>query len=164
MTEPARTTSTEFIHLFDRDHDLRNLWRADEICAIWRHQLKTELEFDLGGLDGAAAAQLAALTTAPESRAATFGDLLFHPSAPLPLLELVKEFGKAHSAHPESLLPREVAMALYYSAIAAALVRHSRRISSLSDETLRAGMRQVLERPWLDDETGALLRAALAVL
>lgn len=157
------TTPTQIAELFERADDPQTLWRSDEMRAIWRHQLNADLEFDLGGLSETSAAQLASLATSADSHARTFGDVLFHPTPPLPLLELVKEFAKAHSTHPQSLLPREIAMALYCAAIAAALVRWNRRITSLPDDTLRAGLRQLSRFPWLEENTRALVRAALEI-
>jgi hypothetical protein len=160
IIEPAMTTSTQFAHLFDGSENPQRLWRADEMVSIWEHQLASDLEFDLGGLDAPMAELWKSLTTSAGTRARSFGDLLFHPTSPLPLLELVKEFGKAHSIHPESLLPREISMALYYAAIAAALVRWGKLISSLPSDTLRAGLQRVSEFRWLDGDTRALLRSA----
>ena len=161
MDIPERTTTNQLAGLIERGEDPQDLWRTDELRAIWKHQLATALTFDLGPIGEVSADSPSASTTAGEVPAKTFGDLFRLQAPPLALLELVKQFGKAHATHPESLLPRDISMALYYGAIAAALVRCGRRISSLNNDTLRLGMQRTAQFDWLDDETRALLNAAL---
>lgn len=161
MNPPNSTASSQLACLFSPSDDPQALWNPHELKAIWQHQLAAAVEFDLGGLSEPLAAQLRSLPTSGGSAGKTFADLLFHSAPPPALLELVKEFAKAHSTHPGSLLPREISMALYYAAIAAALVRCSRRISSLTDGTLREGLQQVSRFAWLDEQTRSLIQGAL---
>lgn len=164
MSELNRTTAGQLAGLMAPTEDPQNLWGADELRAIWRHQLTAPLEFDVGGLDEPLASQWRSLSTPAGSPARTFRDLLSHPTPPVALLDLVKEFGKAHSTHPESLLPREISMALYYTPIAVALVRCGQRLSSLPSDTLREGLRRVSQFPWLDEDTRALIQRAAGVV
>ena len=83
----------------------------------------------------------------------SFADLFHHPAPPIELLELVKDFAKANLDHPESGLPGEIAAALYYTSIAAALVRLDARISQLPDADLQRGLRWTMEQAWLDEKT-----------
>jgi hypothetical protein len=79
-------------------------------------------------------------------------------------LVLVKDFAKANLDHPDSGLPGEIATALYYTSIAAALVRLDERISQLADADLQRGLRRTLKQTWLDEKTKDLLAQALAKL
>jgi hypothetical protein len=78
------------------------------------------------------------------------------------LLEMVKDFAKANVDRPDSGLPAEIAAVLYYTSIAAALVRLDTRISQLSDAGLQRGLRGALSQGWLDEKTKELLTQALA--
>lgn len=137
------------------------LWRADELAAIFRHQISAPMLVDLGGFDPRTAARLKLLSEAQGLLLKSFADLLRHPSPPLELLELVKDFAKANLDHPESGLPTEIASALYYTCIAAALVRRDARISKLPDADLERGLAWTREQVWLDDPTRELLALAL---
>jgi len=91
----------------------------------------------------------------------SFADLFHHPSPPLELLELIKDFAKANLDHPESGLPDEIATTLYYTSIATALVRLDARITQLPDADLQRGLRWAMEQGWLDAATKELLARAL---
>jgi hypothetical protein len=161
--EPFHTSTSQLARLLEHDENLQALWQAEELTVIWQHQLSASIEFDLGGLEEPLRAKLNSLTTPEGSPVRTFADLLQHSHPPPELLEGVKQFAKAHSSHPGSLLPREISMALYYVAIAAALLRHGQRISSLDNTTLKEGLQRVAAFPWLDENCRKLLDAALAV-
>jgi adenosine deaminase len=62
---------------------------------------------------------------------------------------------------PESGLPTETVSVLYYTSIAAALVRLDARISQLNEADLRRGLLWAKEQAWIDEETKALLLTAL---
>jgi len=87
--------------------------------------------------------------------------LFHHPSPPIELLRLTKEFAKANMDHPESGLPTEIVGVLYYTSIAVALVRLDARISQLKDADLRRGLLWAKEQAWVDEETKTLLIEAL---
>lgn len=140
------------------------LWRADELAALFRHQMSAPVLMDLGSFDPRTATQLKGLTAAQGLLLSSFADLFNHAQPPARLLELVKDFAKANIDHPESGLPREIATALYYASIAAALVRLDQRISQLPDADLKRGLQWTTEQAWLDEKTRALLTAALEKL
>jgi hypothetical protein len=75
---------------------------------------------------------------------------------------LTKDFAKANMDHAQSSLPGEVAAALYYTSIAAALVRLGARITRLPDAELRRGLLWTSDQVWLDAETKQLLLQAAA--
>jgi hypothetical protein len=140
------------------------LWRADELAAMFRHQLSAPIMVDLSGFDARAATRIRTLSEAQGLILKSFADLFHHPAPAKELLELVKDFAKANLDHPESGLPDEIAAALYYLSIATALVRLDERISKLSDTDLRGGLRWTEQQAWLDEKTKGLLADALKKL
>jgi len=137
------------------------LWRPDELAAIFRHQMSAPMLVDLGSFDSRTATKLRTLSEAQGLLLKSFADLFHHPAPPIELLELIKDFAKANMDHPESGLPDEIAAALYYTSIAAALVRLDVRISHLPDADLQRGLRWTMEQAWLDEKTKDLLAGAL---
>jgi hypothetical protein len=140
------------------------LWLPEDLAAMFRHQMSAPVLMDLGSFDPRTASQLKALTAAQGLLLSSFADLFNHSNPPIQLLQLVKDFAKANLDHPESGLPREIATALYYASIAAALVRLDKRISQLPDAELQRGLRRTREQPWLDERTKALMLEAAAKL
>jgi hypothetical protein len=140
------------------------LWRPEDVAAVFRHQMASPVLVDLAGFDPATAARLKTLAAAQSLLLKSFADLFFHPSPPLELLELTKDFAKVNMDQPASAIPGEVAAALYYLSIASALVRLDRRITRLGDVELRRGLLWVKERPWLDAPARQLLEDAAAKL
>ena len=137
------------------------LWRPEELAAIFRHQMSAPMLVDLGRFDPRTATRLRTLSEAQGLLLKSFADLFHHPAPLIELLELVKDFAKANLDHPESGLPGEIATALYYASIAAALVRLDARISQLPDADLQRGLRSTMEQAWLDEKTKELLAQAL---
>jgi hypothetical protein len=137
------------------------LWRPDELAAIFRHQMSAPMLVDLGSFDSRTATKLRTLSEAQGLLLKSFSDLFHHPAPPIELLELIKDFAKANMDHPESGLPDEIAAALYYTSIAAALVRLDACISQLPDADLKRGLRWTMEQAWLDEKTKELLAGAL---
>jgi hypothetical protein len=137
------------------------LWRPDELASMFRHQMSAPVLMDLGSFDPRTATQLKTLAAAQGLLLSSFADLFNHANPPIQLLQLVKDFSKANLDHPESGLPREIATALYYSSIAAALVRLDKRISQLPDADLQRGLLMTQAQPWLDERTKSLLAEAV---
>ena len=106
-------------------------WLPGDLAEIWKHQLAAPLEIELKETSGT-------LTEHDRQRAAprTFGDLLRDESPPMELLKLVKTLAKKRRA--SGVFPAEIAAAIYYSTIAAAMSRHQARISELDDAALKA--------------------------
>ena len=140
------------------------LWRPEELGAIFRHQMAAPVLVDLGGYDPGTAARLKRLSEAQSLLLKSFADLFHHPAPPVELLELTKDFAKANMDHAQSSLPSEVAAALYYTSIAAALVRLGARITRLPEAELRRGLLWTSEQAWLDEPTKQLLLQAAGKL
>jgi hypothetical protein len=137
------------------------LWGPEELAAIFRHQMSAPVLVDLGGFDPGTAVRLKTLSEAQGLLLKSFADLFHHPSPPIELLKLTKEFAKANMDHPESGLPAEIVSVLYYASIAAALVRCDARITQLNDADLRRGLLWANDQAWIDGETRALLLQAV---
>jgi len=146
--------------LFNSGSATARLWRPDELTAIFRHQLTAPVLVDLGRLDLGAAAKLKGLTDAQGLILKSFAELFHHPTPPIELLAMTKDFAKANMSQPESALPHEIATAIYYLSIAAAAVRLGERISQLPDADLRRGYAWACAQEWIDADTKALLLTA----
>jgi len=77
---------------------------------------------------------------------------------------MVKQYAQACHETQDGTLPQEVAMAIYYNAIAVALLRHNRRITSLSDEVLLRGFQWLFQQAWVDEGTRARASEAVGIL
>jgi len=142
-------------------HETDPAWTPAELGTILRHQLDTGLMFDLCPFSRDAKASLDASWTEYGETLQTFGQLLLHARPPLDLLLFLKDFGKSHRADPHSPLPKEIATALYYAAIAVALARHGKSISQLQAAELRAGMEWAAAQDWMDASLREVFRDAL---
>jgi hypothetical protein len=156
-----KSRAKELAALMATGEERARLWRADELASIFRHQISSPMLVDLGSFDPRTAGQLKLVSEAQGLLLKSFSDLFQHPAPPVELLELVKDFAKANLDHPESGLPAEIASALYYMSIAAALARRDARISKLPDADLRRGLAWTREQAWLDEATKELLDRAL---
>jgi hypothetical protein len=166
MSEPdssaalLKSRANKLAALMATGEERTTLWRADELAAIFRHQLSAPVVVDLGSFDARTATRLRTLSEAQGLLLKSFSDLFHHPSPAKELLELVKDFAKTNLDHPESGLPTEIASVLYYTTIAAALVHLNERISKLSGADLQNGLRWAQEQTWLDEKTRGLLAEA----
>ncbi len=134
----------------------RAIWPASQLRQMLRRQL-TE-RFPAGWLpDGSEAA-------AEEPPLRTFEDLLLHPAPPLDLLCQTKEFAKRARGDRRGFMAPEVALLLYYGCIAAALLRHGRRISTLGEDELRQGLNWACQQPWLEERLRRLFAQTLAFI
>ena len=156
-----KSRAKELAALMSTSEEGARLWRADELAAIFKHQISTPMLVDLGSFDPRTANKLKIVSEAHGLLLKSFSDLFHHPAPPAELLELVKNFAKANLDHPESGLPNEIASALYYTSIASALVKLDKRITKLPDADLWRGLGWAREQGWLDGATRELLGAAL---
>jgi hypothetical protein len=86
------------------------------------------------------------------------GMLLYDPQTDVAVLEKIKDSSKAAAEAASSEAEHDVAIAMYYGAIASALVHHQRRITSFSYESLHESFDSLLENQWLTAELAGLLR------
>jgi hypothetical protein len=147
--------------LLGASSEIGRLWRPEELAAIFRHQLSAPVLLDLGGYNPATAANVRLLSDAQGLLLKSFSELFQHPTPPLELLELTKNFAKANMNSAECAIPGEVATALYYLSIASALVRLGARITTLEEADLKRGLLWAKSQVWVDDVTRKLLEEAL---
>jgi hypothetical protein len=158
-TVPEVTLSTSD----DRRMDLNPLMRllngvdwTQEPGALLHHLLTMQLPFDLNSVG-----QSASLPGAGTSWS-SLGELFFHPNPPLELLKVAKRFAKENRRDKESPFPRPIATAVYYAAIAAALVRSKSPISKHPPDILSRGFHWAIDQPWMDERLRDLFRQAIA--
>ena len=156
----ASTDPTRLAVLLDMSAVDAATWAAEELGSVFRHQLSASIEQDLsdGPMEAVVRANL--MTDARGGSLRSFGDVLRHESPPVEVLERIKQFAKVRRTEPEGSLPREVATALYYASLAAALVRCGQRITTLDDEALREGFEWGSTQDWVDDEMRQMFRNA----
>lgn len=133
-------------------------WAESDLALIWQHQLAAPLAFDLGELSPNAGVVAIALC-APVS-VKSLADLIKHPSPPLELLQMLKDFARSKRTEAHSAYPNAIAVALYYTSIGLALVRLDCRLTRMHDLTLRGGMEWLTQQVWLDQATRDLAIAA----
>jgi hypothetical protein len=142
-------------------------WQPPDLAGVLRHQLVKPL--------ADVAATLPAATPADErSRRKplpptgqppqTLRDLFAHPQPPLELLEIVKRHGRKQAQRTSQGWPKDVGSVIYFAAIAAALVRHGRRITKSDDDVLRLGFQRMLSFVWVEPPLRPLFVDALAQL
>jgi hypothetical protein len=146
--------------LFRSEPSAKTEWKPAEIAAIYRHQLETPLQAELGNLPPKEAELVAHLATAQGLLLKSIGDLLLHPHPPVPLLTMLKDFSKRLMEHPDSPLPRDVASLFYWSSIAAGLKNGKVRLTSLDDRRLIEGLQWAARQPWVDRPTADMIRSA----
>jgi hypothetical protein len=104
----------------------------------------------------------AAFGSEAQARRATrsIGELLTDRRTDLATITAIKDYGKGlvHGRGEESALA--AATAVYYAAIAAALVHHGRKITSYSHVRLVESFDRLIGRPWLTAEIDRLLSDA----
>ncbi|QDU72564.1 hypothetical protein [Mucisphaera calidilacus] len=139
-------------------------WAPSELATIFKHQLASPLLVDLCDFDPVGAEEARMLALRSEPPITSFTDLLTHAEPPVGLLDQVKKLAKAMMNHLDSVMPRELAVTLYYLAIANAMVKAETRLSSLSDGELKQGLVWAASQSWLDEDYRATLSAAAVKL
>lgn len=141
-----------------------DLWRPDELAAVYRHQLAAPIEFFEADPGMRPAAEIASLCQSVTPPIVTFGDLLAHPQPPLELLRMAKDYAKVCRARTVGPIPAEIATILYVLSIVVARIARGERISELNDQSLRQLIAWASEQAWIDVGTRDLLRRAQSVL
>lgn len=137
------------------------LWNVEELGAILKHQLAAAIVPELSKVNR----QLNDKSPpAIRNSEQTFGQALTDQKTPIELLKLIKDFGKIHWHSEKSGIPKEVAMVLYYAAIAHAMNHRHDSITKLSTESLRSGMQWVLDQDWVDEGIKESIRKAMKVI
>jgi len=90
----------------------------------------------------------------------SFASLLQDPQTDISLIAKIKDLSKKLVESAKSAAERDAAAAIYYSAIASALVFHDRKITSFSYERLAQSFSSLSDKRWLTPETGQLIDSA----
>ena len=96
-----------------------------------------------------------------ESGEGTLKECLCGEATSLSSLEGLKEWANIQRASRSQALSSDIASALYYGAIAAALSRHGQKISGLNDQALLTGFRWVTSQSWLDEDVRTTVNSAI---
>jgi len=93
----------------------------------------------------------------------TMGDLLLSSTTDLAAVKTLKDYGKelVRRGGPEA--EQAAATAIYYAAIAGALVFHQQKITRHPDERLLRAYRDLDQKPWIPSELKDLFERACAV-
>ncbi|MCU0916715.1 MAG: hypothetical protein MUC88_19465 [Planctomycetes bacterium] len=88
--------------------------------------------------------------------------LLADPRVDVWVLERIKDHAKELGTAAQNEMEREVALALYFAAIAAALLHHRAKISQHPEPQLEESFRTLSRRPWIPADLRQLFTAAAA--
>src|SRR5690606_9987848 len=80
----------------------------------------------------------------------------------LEALEAVKEWASVQRASGSESLPGNAASAIYFGAIAAALLRCRKKITGLNGHALTSGLQWVVAQDWVDPGVRSTANAALS--
>jgi hypothetical protein len=90
----------------------------------------------------------------------SFGKLLQDPQADIEPIKKIKDYSKRLVKSAKSDAEHEAAAAIYYAAIANALLFHERRITKLSYEHLEDTFLQLSQSSWISPELVGLFKKA----
>lgn len=87
----------------------------------------------------------------------SIGESLLDPTTPVAVLKEIKECYQRLARDGECESDRRVATAIYFCAIASALIFHGERITSYSSEDLADAVRKLCDKAWIDPDLKNLL-------
>lgn len=90
----------------------------------------------------------------------SIGELILAPKTDLATLKCLKDYGKELVRREGTGPEREALTAVYYAAIASALLSHDRRITELSYNQLDSSFCSLIAKPWIPTELKDLFRRA----
>jgi hypothetical protein len=88
------------------------------------------------------------------------GELLQDPKTSVAMLKEIKQYAKAQGSQTASEREKDVFLAIYFAAIAAALVYHRERITEHSHERLTQFFDSFAQAAWVPVDLADLLRRA----
>jgi len=146
------STARQLLELMREGVSRNPTWSDADLSAFLRYQLACPLSAVMksSGEAGASA-----------SLSQTLRQLLASSSPDVRQLRALRRSAKAARTRGGSMLPGPLATVLYYTAIAAALVRCDCKITSLADPRMREGIEWSASRPWIDGLVRTILEEAL---
>ena len=82
----------------------------------------------------------------------SLGEVLLDSQTDLRVLKTIKEYGKTLSARASKGPSRPGAVAIYYAAIAGAVLFHHEKITEHSYRSLARSLQMLIEKPWMAPE------------
>ncbi|UCD51656.1 MAG: hypothetical protein JSW27_03305 [Phycisphaerales bacterium] len=92
------------------------------------------------------------------------GELLLDPATDLALIRRIKDHGRKISESANSTPERHVGNAIYYAAIAAALLFHGTHITTHSSTDLNKSLQRLASETWISDSLSRLFGKARTVI
>jgi len=141
-------------------------WQPAELTDLLRHCLEMPVRKYLG-IDTAPAPRShsgAYMLLEEDAASMPLGELFRMAAPPLRFLVAVKRHARRLTRPLASDMPAAVHRTLYFGCIAAAMVRHSERISTSKSDVLRAAFEQLQSETWIHDWLRGLLCDALPCL
>ena len=90
----------------------------------------------------------------------SFGLLLSDPNTDLSILKRIKDYSKSLSKKVSSEAEHDVVAAIYYAAIAGALINYDQRITSFSYENLLKAFSSMIDARWMTPKLTELFQKA----
>lgn len=87
-------------------------------------------------------------------------EVLLDPATDISALNRIKDYGKNSAARSTSSQEHDTAVAIYFAAIANALVFHDQKISTHSYATLKLSFTELADKPWMSPELVSLFGKA----
>jgi len=91
----------------------------------------------------------------------TLGEVVTGPKSDLGAIKKIRQYAKKMASRKRSEADWAVAIAIYYAAIASALVFHDMKITTHSYESLEASFAKLINKPWMSAELNSLFIRAL---
>jgi len=136
------------------DPDMRSLLREQLACVLPKGSVFCDvLVMMVGGMG---------YNTDPLA-GRSLGEILLSPPSDIHLLQAVKDCSKAMSSALDSKAEAALATTVYYASLAGALVRHDRKITRHSYETLDESFTLLMEKDWMAPELMELFARAQAI-
>lgn len=88
------------------------------------------------------------------------GNLLQNPHAKILIINKLKDYSKTLTECAKSEAENDTSVALYYAAIASALVFHDTRITKFSFESLNQALCSLIDKPWMPERLILLFKQA----
>lgn len=143
--------------------DLSGEPRDESVAALLRAKLAGELPLDVSLADSLPAVLGLPCEGLRRYRGHSTAELLSNPRVEVNVLTTLKDYAKELVKRSRSEVTTAVATALYYAAIAAAMVFHEVKITRHGYSHLERSFAALLDKPWLTADLQTLLAGARRV-
>ncbi len=158
------SSSASLTRLIAADAADAGQWTEDDHRGMIEHQLASPLTEELLRVLPQAAVSIEKANASTDNPPDTFANLFETDSPSIELLLIVKNYAKAVCNAHDGSLPKRIALAVYYLAIATALVKHNQLISTTDRAEIDSGLRWGVQQNWLPQSANALFTQAAAAL